>query len=147
MKKWAFFFLVVIVTIGAFVYFNGNGKRNISVMVALEEQGIKLKEMESLKEFELIGVQPRVYALGEQEEIVAFIKVFEFGSEEKRELALQEHEKRQMMYSSLGPIAFEKGQVLVLHYPDDNANVNEKMQKALQSLNFEQAPPWSPFNG
>lgn len=101
--------------------------------------GHPLKKIESLKEFELIGVQPRMFALGEQEEIFEFIRVYEFESEEKRELALQEHRKRQMMLSSLSPIIYQKGQVLVLYHPGSRGDTkfNEKLNRAMKSLNFE----------
>ncbi|OKP91084.1 hypothetical protein A3844_04405 [Paenibacillus helianthi] len=88
----------------------------------------------------LDGIQPVSYKLNNEE----IIRVYDFGSEEKREIGKKFFEESIQLLSSHAPIVYQSGKYLVLYYSHvdsktrtpklNETKYGEKIEKALKSI-------------
>ncbi|KGE20758.1 hypothetical protein [Paenibacillus wynnii] len=83
-----------------------------SVIEAIESQEINLTEVESPKNAEMDDIKPLSYTLDNND----ILRVYDFGTEETRELGYKHFYERQQSLSSHAPIIFQPGNFLVLYY-------------------------------
>jgi hypothetical protein len=111
-----------------------------SVSDAIKSIEHNITQIESSGETHLDGIQPISYKLVNNE----FIRVYDFGSIEKRDLGNKHFEEKTQLLSSHAPIVYQSGNYLVLYYSNVNSttrtpkltetNYGEKIQKALNSI-------------
>ncbi len=111
-----------------------------SVSEAVKSIEHNITQIESTVETHLDGIQPISYKLGNNE----FIRVYDFGSKEKRDLGNKHFEEKTQLLSSHTPIIYQSGNSLVLYYSNVNStsrtpklietNYGEKIQKALNNI-------------
>jgi outer membrane murein-binding lipoprotein Lpp len=99
-----------------------------------------ITQIESPGDKNLDGVQPASYKLNNDE----IIRVYDFGSEEKRDIGKKHFEESIQLLSSHAPIVYQSGKYLVLYYSHVDSktrtpNVNEtkygeKIEKSLNSI-------------
>ncbi|SFM28287.1 hypothetical protein SAMN03159341_12413 [Paenibacillus sp. 1_12] len=111
-----------------------------SVSEAIKSVEHNMTQIESSVEAHIDGIQPISYKLDNKE----YIRVYEFGSKEKRDLGNKHFEEKIQLLSSHAPIVYQSGYYLVLYYSNANSttrtpkltetNYGEKIQKALISI-------------
>ncbi|WP_261300511.1 membrane lipoprotein lipid attachment site-containing protein [Paenibacillus andongensis] len=111
-----------------------------SVNEAVKSIEHNISQIESTVETHLDGIQPISYELVNNE----FIRVYDFGSKEKRDLGNKHFEEKIQLLSSHAPIVYQSGNYLVLYYSNVNSTsrtpkltetkYGEKIQKALNII-------------
>ncbi|UKS26961.1 hypothetical protein LOZ80_36795 [Paenibacillus sp. HWE-109] len=112
-----------------------------SVIEAIKSEGINATSIDSPKETELNDIKPLSYKLDNNE----IIRVYDFGSKEKRELGNKRFQEHQQPLSSYAPIVYQPSHYLVLYYSNVNNSKTatpkltetkhgEKIQKAMNII-------------
>ncbi|MDQ0875694.1 hypothetical protein QFZ77_004353 [Paenibacillus sp. V4I3] len=112
-----------------------------SVIEAIKSEGINITQIESPQEAQLNETNPLSYKLDNNE----IIRVYDFGSKEKRELGKKRFQEHQQLLSSYAPIVYQTSNYLVLYYSNVNnsktatpklseTKYGEKIQKAINSV-------------
>lgn len=91
-----------------------------------------IKRVETPADIELAGIKPQSYQLDNSE----LIRVYDFGTEKKRELAYEDFAQKQLILSSYGPLVYRTGGFLILYYSD--AAAGTPTPKASQTSYGEQ---------
>ncbi|MFC5703589.1 hypothetical protein ACFPVX_20075 [Cohnella faecalis] len=115
-------------------------KKYSSVIEAIKSEGINITQMESSMEVELDGIKSLSYNFDNNE----IIRVYDFGSKEKRELGNKHFQEHQQILSSHAPIVYQTSSYLVLYYSNANLTTatpkltetkyGERIQKAINSI-------------
>lgn len=113
---------------------------NISSNEAIKSLEKDITQIQSPSDSVLDGIQPISYKLNNDE----VIRVYEFGTVEKRDIGRKHFEEKTQLLSSHAPIIYEYGNYLVFYHSDVNSatrtpklietTYGEKIQKALESL-------------
>lgn len=111
-----------------------------SVIEAIKSEGINITQIDSPKEAELDGIKPLSYQFDNNE----IIRVYDFGSKDKREIGNKHFQEHQQLLSSYAPIVYQPSNYLVLYYSNANSTIltpkqtetkyEEKIQKAINSI-------------
>ncbi|MGF7048131.1 hypothetical protein J2T13_002638 [Paenibacillus sp. DS2015] len=111
-----------------------------SVIEAMNSEEINIIQIDSPKEAELNEIKPLIYKLDNNE----IIRVYDFGSQEKRELGYIHFQEQQQFLSSHAPIVYQPSHLLILYFSNTNSTTQtpkltetkygEKIKKALDSL-------------
>jgi hypothetical protein len=111
-----------------------------SVIEAIKSEEINVTQIDSPEEAELDDIKPLSYKLDNNE----IIRVYDFGSKEKRELGNKHFQEHQQVLSSHAPIVYQPSNFLVLYCSNANSTTQtpkltetkygEKMKKALNSI-------------
>jgi hypothetical protein len=111
-----------------------------SVIEAMKSEEINITKIDSPKEAELDNIEPISYKLDNNE----IIRVYDFGSKEKRELGNTHFQEHQQVLSSHAPIVYQPSNFLVLYYSNANSTTQtpkltetkygEKIKKAINSI-------------
>lgn len=97
-----------------------NQEEHVSIVDSMESEAIQLTEMKTANDTELNDIVPISYQLENGE----VIKVYQFVSEDQRELGQQQFQENQQLLSSHSPIMYDAKNFLVLYY----SNVNSATQ-------------------
>ncbi|TDF95082.1 hypothetical protein [Paenibacillus piri] len=105
---------LLVVALLSLLLFNAcsSKQKYTSVIEAIKSEGIQVTSVESPKEAELQNVSPLSYKIDNDE----IIRVYDFGSKEKRELGMKQFQERQQVLSSHAPIAYEVRDYFILYY-------------------------------
>lgn len=111
-----------------------------SIYEAIESLEKNITQIESPKEKDINGVQPVSYKLNNDE----IISVYDFGSEEMRDIGKVHFEESIQLRSSHQPIIYQSGKYLVLYYSHVNSKTRtpklsetkfgEKIEIVLRSI-------------
>jgi len=109
---------------------------------AIQAEGIPITSIESTEGGELADVAPLIYRLGNINN--EWLRVYNFGSVEKRELAYEQYQGYQILLSSRAPIIFQPNEYIILYYSSSNSTAQtpklaetkygEQIQRAIYSL-------------
>jgi hypothetical protein len=115
-------------------------QKKVSAVEVIKSEGIQLTEIQSSNDTDLDGIKPMRYKLDSEE----IIMVYDFGSNEKRELGEKHFQEHQQILSSYAPIVFKADHYLVLYYNNVNSTTatakltetkyGEKIQKAINQI-------------
>jgi hypothetical protein len=111
-------------------------QKNTSVIEAIKSEGINITQIDSPKEAQLNDIKPLSYKLDNNE----IIRVYDFGSKEKRELGNNLFNEHQQLLSSYSPFVYQPSNYLVLYYSNaatsklTETKYGEKIQKAINSI-------------
>jgi hypothetical protein len=117
-------------------------QKHASLIEALKSEGINITQIDSAKEASLDDIKPLSYKLDNNE----MIRVYDFGSKEKRELGNKHFQEHQQFLSSHAPIVYQSSNYLFLYYSNANSTTQtpkltaskygEKIQKAINSIEY-----------
>ncbi|ULO05970.1 hypothetical protein H1230_23420 [Paenibacillus sp. 19GGS1-52] len=116
MKKLLFFTLIGLLFLSAC----SSQQKYSSAIEAIKSLEKNITQIESPGDKNLDGVQPVSYKLNNDE----IIRVYDFGSEENRDIGKKHFEESIQLLSSHAPIVYQSGKYLVLYY----SHVDSKTQ-------------------
>lgn len=137
MKKLLFVTLISLLFLSAC----SSQQKYSSANEAIKSLEKNITQIKSPGDKNLDGVQPVSYKLNNDE----IIRIYEFGSEENRDIGKKHFEESILLLSSHAPIVYQSGKYLVLYYshvdsktrtPKPNeTKFGEKIEIALKSIN------------
>ena len=109
-----------------------------SVIEAIKSEGINITQIASPQEAQLDNIKPLSYKLDYNNNEI--IRVYDFGSKDKREVGNKHFQEHQQLLSSYAPIIYQTSNYLVIYYSNAQTSkltetkYGEKIQEAINSI-------------